>query len=337
MTRLTRTLLSLMVLAMIDARAVKISEPGGPEVLAIAPHQVRAPGAGELLVEVAAAGLNRADTLQRRGFYPAPAGAPADVPGLEYAGTVAATGPGVLDLSVGDRVMGIVAGGAMSTHVVVHEREAIPAPEGLSLHEAAAIPEVFLTAFDAVHLQAGLRMGETLLVHAIGSGIGTAALQLANAAGAAVIGTSRTPEKLERAAGLGLERGILVVDGRFAEQVSADLILDTVGGAYLNENLKALKPRGRMITIGLMGGRAAEASLGLLLRKRLTLIGTVLRSRPLEEKGQLVQAFIKQVLPGFAAGRFRPVIDEVLPMSEIAQAHRRMDASETFGKLVLRW
>jgi len=323
-----------------DARAVRIREAGGPEVLAVDDFTIREPGPGEVLVEVAAAGLNRADTLQRRGFYPAPKDAPADVPGLELAGTVAAVGEGT-EWSVGDRVMAIVSGGGMATHAVVHGRTLLPVPEGMSLTDAAAIPEVFLTSYDALFLQAGVGPGKRVLVHAIASGIGTASLQLCRAVSATVIGTSRNAEKLDRCKALGLEHPVNTKDGSFADAVKSigpvDVVLDTIGAKYLGENLKVLAPLGTVVTIGLVGGIQGEMNLGLMLRKRLTWKGAVLRARPLEEKAALTQAFRAACLPLFASGALRPVIDEVLPMTEIGEAHRRMDASETFGKLVLAW
>jgi len=325
----------------IEARCVRIRESGGPEVLELGTVEVRDPGPGEVRLAVAAAGLNRADTLQRRGFYPAPKGFPADVPGLELAGRVEALGPGVEGFAVGDPVMAIIGGGGMATHAVVHGRELLPVPGELSLEEAAAIPEVFLTAFDALFAQGNLRMGETVLLHAVASGVGTAALQLARNAGARVVGTSRSPEKLERCAELGLEHSIDTADGTFAEAVQAlggaDLIVDTIGAKYLKENLKALSLLGRVVVLGLMGGVKGEMPLGLLLQKRATMVGSTLRARPLEEKAALAQRFIQQVLPHFAEGRLKPVIDAVLPMSEVGEAHARMERNETFGKLVLRW
>lgn len=329
------------------ARAVRIKSPGGPEVLSIDRVSVDPPGPGQLLVEVVAAGLNRADLLQRRGLYPAPKGAPKDVPGLEYAGHVAAVGEGVHAFAAGDEVMGIVAGGAMSTHLVVHEREAIRVPAGLALTHAAAIPEAFLTAYDALFEQAALSMGERVLIHAVGSGVGTAALQLVRLAGALAIGTSRTEDKLDRCAELGLAHGI-VVDAktpRFAERVreltqdrGVDVVLDLVGGAYLGENVDALTPLGRMIVVGLMGGPSAELSLAKLLQKRLRVFGTVLRGRPLEEKSALAQRFGRRIAPSFApGGSLRPVIDALMPMSEVQAAHARMEKNETFGKIVLTW
>lgn len=331
----------------ISARAVVIEGKGDVDVLRIGTLEVQRPGPGELLVEVAAAGLNRADTLQRRGLYPAPQGAPANVPGLEFAGTVAEVGAGVSEFAVADQVMGIVGGGGMASHLVVHAREAIRVPRGMSLSDAAAIPEVFLTAYDALFVQAGLGMGQTVLLHAIGSGIGTAALQLARAASAQPIGTSRTADKLERCAALGLakEDGIAVAaDKRFAEQVrsrtngrGADVILDTVGAAYLSENVAALAMQGTLVVIGLMGGASAELALSGLLAKRARVQGSVLRSRPLEEKAALAQAFSRAALPLFERGALRPVVDCVMPMAEVRQAHQRMERNETFGKIVLSW
>jgi NADPH2:quinone reductase len=326
------------------ARAVKIRGAGGVEVLHIEDIEVREPGPHEVLVEVAAAGLNRADTLQRRGMYPAPPGAPPDVPGLEYAGVVAALGSGVTATRIGERVMGIVSGGGMATRVVVHEREIVPVPEGLTLEQAAAVPEVFFTAYDALFLQGKLALGETVLVHAVGSGVGTAALQLAHTAGARVIGTSRTQDKLDRCRELGLVHGVLAEGARFHQAVhehtggaGAALVLDVVGAAYLEENVRALAVRGRMVMLGLMGGMAGSLPLGLLLNKRLTVTGSVLRARPLEEKAALAQEFAARVVPLFARGQLAPVVGEVLPMSEIAAAHERMEKNETFGKIVLRW
>lgn len=329
---------------MVQARAVVIDGKGDVDVLRIGEIEVREPGPGELLVEVAAAGLNRADTLQRRGFYPAPPGVAAMVPGLEYAGTVARVGSGVSEFAPGDRVMGIIGGGGMATHVVVHAREALRVPAGMSLTDAAAIPEVFLTAYDALFPQAELGLGQDVLVHAIGSGVGTAALQLALAAGARPIGTSRSADKLERCKALGLQEAILVSDKKFAAEVAArsggrgaDVILDTVGAAYLAENVQSVAPLGRIVLVGLMGGASAELALGLLLAKRARIMGTVLRSRPLEEKAALAQSFTRAALPMFERGTLKPVVDCVLPMNDIREAHRRMENNDSFGKIVLSW
>lgn len=326
------------------ARAVKIREPGGPDVLSLGTRRVEAPGPGQVLVDVVAAGLNRADLLQRRGAYPAPPGVPSDVPGLEFAGRVAELGAGVRDFAVGEPVMGIVGGGAMATRLVVHHRELLRVPEGLSMTDAAAIPEAFLTAYDALFERAGLTAGQTVLIHAIASGVGTAALQLARHAGARIAGTSRTAAKLARAAEVAPFHPIEVQEGAFEQAVRAfapsgvDVLLDMVGGAYLEPNLASLALRGQMVVIGLMGGRTASIPLGTLLRRRLTLHGSVLRSRPLEEKAALVQRFGARIVPLFGPdGPLKPVIDEVLPMHAIAAAHTRMESNQTFGKLVLRW
>lgn len=324
-----------------DGRAIAIGAGGNLEEI---PWKLRKPGAGELLVDVVAAGVNRADLLQRKGLYPAPPGVPANIPGLEYAGIVSAVGEGVLSHRVGDRVMGIVGGGAMATQLLTHEREAIPVPNGMSFEDAAAIPEVFLTAFDALFEQGGLQPFETVLIHAVGSGVGTAALQLAKAAGGSTIGTSRSPAKLERCASLGLDEGIVTLKGGFASAVKeftggrgVPLILDTIGAAYAEENVRSLAQKGRLVVVGLLGGAEGPIPLGLFLQKRARLIGTVLRSRPLEEKALLAQRFIREVLPLFSSGKLRPVVDTVMPMEAIEEAHRLLESNATFGKVVLTW
>ena len=328
---------------MTQAKAIRIREAGGPEVLELGAFDVREPGPGEVRVQVAAAGVNRADVMQRKGLYPAPPGAPADVPGLEIAGTVESVGEGVRSFVAGQPVMTIVGGGGLAELAVVHERELLPVPEGMRLTDAAALPEVYLTAYDALFLQGGAGLGQTVLVHAIASGVGTAALQLLRHAGCRVVGTSRQEAKLERCRELGLAHAIETSDGAFAKKLAditpagADLVLDTVGAKYANEDLRALRPKGTIVTIGRVGGRKGEVDLGLLLRKRATWIGTVLRARPLEEKATLIQRFAQDVLPLFADGTLKPVIDAVLPMTDAAEAHRRMEANATFGKLVLAW
>lgn len=326
------------------ARAVRIREPGDEDVLYLGEIEVRDPGFGEVRVAVAAAGLNRADLLQRQGVYPAPPGCPAEVPGLEYAGTVEAVGEGPVDLKVGEKVMGLAGGGAMATRLVVPAREVLPVPRGLDLVTAAAIPEAFLTAYDALVRQGRLGSGEVALVHAVGSGVGTAAVQIARAVGARPVGTSRTGSKLDRAKDLGCEAGVLVEDGRFAEAVraltgggGADVLLDPVGAAYLGENLAALAPLGRMVLIGLLGGQSGEIPLGLVLARRLRIYGSVLRSRAPEEKATLARDAARHLVPLFDDGRLRPVVDTVRPMAEIREAHRQMAANETFGKIVLAW
>ncbi|UCF47937.1 MAG: NAD(P)H-quinone oxidoreductase [Myxococcales bacterium] len=325
------------------ARAIRIREPGGPEVLEIGEIELSEPGPSQVLVEVAAAGLNRADCLQRRGFYPAPPGVPPDVPGLEFAGVVESVGDSVSEWKSGDRVMGIVGGGAMATRVVTEGAELMPIPEELSLEEAAAVPEVFLTAYDAIVLQGGLHEGQTVLVHAVASGVGTAAIQIASVLGATSVGTSRTAHKLPRCTELGLTHAVLVEEGQFADTVlaavpkGADVILDTVGAAYLSQNVKAIAKKGRIIVIGLLGGVKGELALGALLAKRASIHGSVLRSRSAVEKADLTKSFTDEMLGRFATGELKPIIDGVLPMTDIQAAHQRMDANETFGKLVLTW
>ncbi len=327
-----------------EARAVRIAGAGGVEVLKIERLHVREPGFGEVLVKVAAAGVNRADVLQRMGLYPAPPGVPPDVPGLEYVGTIEVLGPGVGGFSVGDRVMGIVSGGAMATYLVAHHRELVPVPAGMGVTDAAAIPEVFMTAYDALCLQAGLRPGQVVLLHAVGSGVGTAALQLTKISGGVCIGTSRSTQKLERCLELGLDHAILAQDKRFLERLEAlpgsplaDVILDTVGAAYMEQNVRALAIGGHLVIVGLMGGATAELSLALLLQRRAKVTGSVLRSRPLEEKASLAQAFIAEVLPLLHSGRVKPVVDQIMPMEQIAEAHRRLESNQTFGKIVMCW
>jgi putative PIG3 family NAD(P)H quinone oxidoreductase len=351
--------------------AVVITRPGGPEVLELREVPQPVPGPGEILVRVAAVGLNRADILQRKGHYPAPAGSPADIPGLEYAGEVAALGPsaamprGTKDVAagasvaasaprwrVGDRVMGLVGGGAYAEFLVTHADMAIPVPAAWPGAEAGrdplvlagAVPEVFLTAYDALVLQLGMKAGETVLVHAVASGVGTAALQLVKAWDARCIGTSRSAAKLERARALGLDVAIDSSREDFAEAVrretggrGVDVVLDLVGGPFLEGNLKALAPRGRMVIVGLTAGRTAPIDLGVVLNKRLTLVGTAMRSRALEEKVAVARAFERGVLPLFASGRLRPVLDRTFPMAQVAEAHRVMEADASFGKLVLVW
>jgi NADPH2:quinone reductase len=329
---------------MTSARAVRIQGPGGPEVLQLASLEVPDPGPSEVLVEVKAAGLNRADIMQRKGVYPAPHGVPADVPGLEFAGVVAGVGSSVRSWSVGDRVMAIAGGGAMATHIVMHERELLTIPERMSFTDAAAVPEVFMTAYDAMLLQGCLGMGQHVLIHAAGSGVGTAAIQLARAVGAVPLGTSRKADKLERCKAFGLVHGIVTSEPAFADKVleltrkrGVELVLDTVGAKYLGENLRALATGGTVVTIGLLGGIKAELVLGLLVQKRACLRGSVLRSRPLEEKISLAQRFAAAVMPLFTSGELRPVVEEVLPMADIQKAHARLEADDTFGKLVLAW
>jgi NADPH:quinone reductase len=297
------------------------------------------PGPSEVRVRIHACAVNRADVLQRLGAYPAPPDAPADIPGLEVAGVIDAVGPGVRDRSIGDRVFGVVGGGAYAEAVVVHERTLAPMPDAMSFTDAAAIPEAFVTAYDAMVVQAGLQAGERVLVHAAGSGVGTAAIQIARSIGATAIGTARSEAKLERARALGLARGLIGPDGTFAAEVrelgGAHVVLELVGGAYVPESLAALVERGRLVLVGLMAGARTEIDLGIVLRRRLRIVGTVLRSRPIEEKILAAQLLAGNLAPLFAAGTLVPIVDRVLPLAAANDAHRAMQANETFGKIVL--
>src|SRR5689334_18224544 len=325
-------------------KAIVITRPGGPEVLELQERPTPEPGIGQIRVRVRASALNRADLHQRMGNYPAPPGSPADIPGMEYAGEVDAVGSGSTMWPVGTRVMGIVGGGAHAELLCVNEREVLPMPEELSFEECAAIPEVFLTAYDALYRQLDVGIGERVLVHAIGSGVGTAALQLAHNGGATVYGTSRSTEKLERAKELGLVHAIETASPDWADRLEAlaganamHAVMDLVGGDFLRGNLRALAPRGRLCVIGLTAGNKSEIDLGLVLRKRLKIIGTALRSRTPEEKAALAREFAQRVVPLFDAHRLRPVVERVFPFTQIGDAHSALASNETFGKLVLRW
>src|SRR5262245_3930385 len=322
-------------------RAIAITKPGGPDVLAVVDRPRPEPSRGEVRVRVRATAINRADLLQRMGAYPAPADSPADVPGLEIAGEVEALGPGVERLAVGDRVFGLVGGGGYAEAIVSHERALAAIPTGMSFEDAAAVPEAFITAYDAMVTQAELRGGEILLVHAVGSGVGTAAVQLGRALGATVIGTARTPDKLSRARQLGLDHGIVVERAIFADAVravapaGAAVVLDLVGGPYVNEELRCVQPLGRIMLVGLLAGAKGELDLGRVLANRIRILGTVLRSRPLEEKIAAMRVFEAQVVPLLARGVVKPVIDVVIPLAEAARAHERMASNAGVGKIVL--
>lgn len=325
-------------------RAVVISRPGGPEVLELRDVPTPEPGKGEVLVRVRASALNRADLLQREGRYPAPPDVPAEIPGLEFAGEVARLGAGAVEWRVGDRVFGLVAGGAHAEYVVAHERTLAAIPPTLDWLEAAAVPEAFITAHDALVERAAVRPAERVLVHAAGSGVGLAAIQLARALGAVPYGTTRSAAKLERAREYGLEDGVALQSDLepLAERVRAwtggrgvDVVLDLVGGAYVAAGVAALALKGRLVLIGTVAGRRADVDLGQILSRRLTVRGTVLRARPLEEKILAARAFAAEVVPLLASKRVRPVIDSVFPLDEIAAAHERLAGNATFGKVVL--
>jgi NADPH:quinone reductase len=325
-------------------KAIVITGKGGAEVLEVRDVPAPEPRGDQVRVRVRACGLNRADLMQARGMYPAPLGAPADIPGLEYAGEVDAMGPDVTGpLEAGDRVFGIVGGGGQAEFVLTHERMAVPIPSNLDFVEAATIPEAFITAHDALIAQGDLDPGGRVLIHAVGSGVGTAAVQLAHAMGCITFGTSRTAAKLERARGLGLDHGIDTTTEDFAAVVRSrtdgagvDVIVDFLGGPALAGNLATLQARGRLVLVGLLGGHTAPFDLNLMLRKRLTIVGTTLRARPLEEKIAATRRFADQVVPWLNRGLVRPVVDSVFSLVDVRDAQARMESNEVFGKVVLR-
>ncbi|HKP27869.1 MAG TPA: NAD(P)H-quinone oxidoreductase [Gemmatimonadales bacterium] len=327
-------------------RAIHHTAAGGPEVLSLSDAPTPEPGPAQIRVRVQAAGLNRADILQRRGRYPAPPGWPADIPGLEYAGTVDKVGADVSRWRPGDRVMGLVGGGAHAEFVVVHEEEALPVPDDMGMVEAAAIPESFLTGWDALVTRGRLAAGERVLLHAVGSGLGTAMIQLARRIGATVLGTSRTPAKLQHARALGLDIGIDTSGGGFRDAVHepVNVIIDVLGGPAFSDNLAILAPRGRLVMLGFLQGSQVDTSLDQVLRKRLEVIGSVMRTRLLPERVSLVREFEAEVLPMLTGGRadgrtggIRPIVGATFPFSEIVRAHEAMEANEPFGKIVLTW
>ena len=325
-------------------RAILIDGIGGPEVLSLGEVAPPEPGAKQLLVRVHASAINRADLLQCQGRYPAPPGVPEAIPGLEYAGEVIALGEGVTQWRCGDRVMGIVGGGAGAELVCVHEDEALPVPAALSFEEAAAIPEAFLTAYDAACLQGKLEAGQCLGFNAAGSGVGTALIQIAAHIGAHTIGSSRTESKLHAAAELGLNHPVLGSSDALATAIKAssaaqgaDVIVDFVGGPALSALIGAAAYQGSLIIVGLLGGLKSEISLGHVLMKRLRIQGTVLRSRALREKAELVRQFRAHLIDSFEGPEpsLRPVIDHVRPWTEVAEAHQALASNATFGKIVL--
>ncbi|MGW1804852.1 NAD(P)H-quinone oxidoreductase [Streptomyces sp. NPDC002078] len=321
--------------------AITIPEPGGPEALVWAEVPDPVPGEGEVLVEVVASAVNRADILQRQGFYNPPPGASA-YPGLECSGRIAALGSGVSGWAVGDEVCALLSGGGYAEKVVVPAGQLLPVPEGVDLKRAAALPEVVCTVWSNVFMIAHLRPGETLLVHGGSSGIGTMAIQLAKAVGAKVAVTAGTKEKLERCAELGADILINYREQDFVAEIEqatggagADVILDNMGAKYLDRNLQALAVSGRLAIIGMQGGVKGELNIGTLLSKRAAISATSLRARPLSEKAAIVAAVREHVWPLLAGGHVRPVVDREVPMAEAAEAHRVVEASGHVGKVLL--
>lgn len=322
-------------------RAVEIAEPGDADVLRLADVDRPEPGPGQVVVDVVAAGVNRADVMQRIGVYPPPKGA-SPLPGLEVSGTVAAVGDGVTGVAVGDEVCALIDGGGYAEAAVVPAGQVLPVPDGVSLVDAAGLPEVACTVWSNVFMTAGLQPGETLLVHGGSSGIGTMAIQLAKALGARVAVTAGSPEKLDACRALGADVAISYREEDFVERVreetdghGADVVLDNMGAKYLGRNVDVLATAGRLVVIGLMGGRRGELDLGALLAKRGAVIATSLRARPAEEKAAIIAAVREHVWPLLDDGTVRPVIHERYPLEHAADAHRAMEASGHIGKLLL--
>jgi NADPH:quinone reductase len=325
-------------------RAVTITQFGNPEVLQIRDVAAPEPMRGHVRVRVQASAVNRADLMQRRGHYPAPAGWPQDIPGLEYTGVVDAVGPAVSRWRGGERVMGIVGGGSYAEYVVVHQDEAIAVPDSMSIEAAAAVPEAFLTAYDAlrVRLQLPIPAQGAVLIHAVASGVGTAALQLAHAMGLRVFGTARSDWKLARLQSVAPATLIDVTTHDFVDVIRAtteavNYIVDLVGGDYLEKNIQVAAPLGRIVLVGLLAGARTQLDLRTLLNKRLTIVGTVLRARSLAEKIEVAQLFEREALPWLASGQIAPVIDRVLPMQDVVTAHQVAEKNENVGKIVLTW
>ena len=319
-------------------RAVIVPEPGGPDALVVAELPDPTPGPGEVVLDVAASAVNKADTLQRQGFYPPPPGA-SDVLGMECSGTVSAVGDGVGAWSVGDEVCALLASGGYADKVAVPAGQVMPVPAGVDLVTASALPEVAATVWSNVFMIAGLQPGETILVHGGAGGIGTMAIQLAHALGATVAATAGSEEKLETCRSLGADITVNYREDDFVAVIrdagGADVILDNMGASYLMRNLDALKTEGRLVVIGMQGGSKAEIDLSVLLRKRAALVATTLRARPSEEKSAICAALVEHVWPLVAEGTVKPVVHERVPLAEVARAHQAMDDSSHVGKILL--
>ena len=320
---------------------IAIRQPGGPEMLVPEQRPVPQPGEGEVLVKVAAAGVNRPDVMQRQGFYPPPKGA-TDIPGLEIAGEVVALGPDATRWKIGDKVMALVVGGGYAEYCPAHESHCLPIPSGLSMNEAAAIPETFFTVWHNVFERGRLKSGETFLVHGGSSGIGTAAIQLAHQAGARVITTAGSTEKCEACRKLGADLAINYKSEDFVAATKAatggagaNVILDMVGGDYIERNYEAAAVEGRVVQIAFQGSPKATVDFRRIMLKRLTHTGSVLRSRPVADKAAIARGVEQDVLPLIAAGKVKPVMDSAFPLREASAAHRRMEASAHIGKIVL--
>jgi NADPH2:quinone reductase len=317
----------------------------GDSVIQVIERPTPEPGPGEVLVTVAGAGLNRADLMQRAGHYPAPPGVPADIPGMEFSGTVAALGSDVATLAVGDRVFGIVGGGAQAEALVVHETNCARVPDHVDLVEAGGIPEVFITAHDALRTRGGLQPGEHVLVNAVGSGVGTAVVQLAKALGCTVTGTARTGTKIDQARELGLDHGVLAPSpldpAALAEAITAgggavDVTVELVGGGYVLADITAAAKQGRIVIVGTLAGAVVDIPLFSLMAKRLAVHGTVLRARTIADKAAAVAGFVDEVVPLVDDGRVRPIVDRILPLDDALEAYDLLTSDATFGKVILR-
>jgi putative PIG3 family NAD(P)H quinone oxidoreductase len=322
-------------------RAVVVTTPGGPDVLDLEEVPDPVPGPGEVVVDVTAAGVNPADVMQRRGQYPPPPGAPPYL-GLECSGRVSAVGPGVTGWRPGDDACALLGGGGYADRVAVPQEQVLPIPDGVTLTDAAGLPEATCTVYSTVFQKAGLAPGETILVHGGAGGIGTMAIQLAKASGAQVVCTAGTPAKLARCTELGADLAVSYVDGDFVAAVEsftgghgADVILDIIGGPYLARNLEALATGGRLVVVATQGGISAELDLRTMMRKRASILAATLRARPLREKTAIVAGVREQVWPLIGAGQVRPVIDRVLPMADAADAHRLLESGAHVGKILL--
>ena len=323
-------------------RAAVITEPGGPDVLKVMEIDDPVPGPEDILVDVKASALNRADMLQRQGAYPAPFGSPSEIPGLEFSGVVLEVGDRVDSLKEGDNVFGLLGGGGYASRTITHHRMAVKIPAGWDFVQAAATPEVYLTAYDALFNRGNLQMGENVLIHAAGSGVGTAAVQLAHQAGAFVFGTAGSAEKLAGATDLGMNVGINYREQDFAEVIKAvtsgagvDVLIDFIGAPYWDKNIASLAVLGRLVEVGLMGGTKMEVDLRPLMAKRLQVCGTGLRGRTLGEKLEVTSQFRRHVLPHLASGSMKPIVDRTFPLEEVAEAHKYMETNANFGKIVL--
>ena len=321
--------------------AITFYTPGGPEVLKHTQAPDPMPTPEQVLVRVRASALNRADTLQRQGLYPLPPGE-SEILGLELAGEVEALGSAVTDVAVGDRVFGLVSSGGYAEKAVIDARMAMRIPDGWSFKEAAAVPEVYFTAQETIFILGGLKQGETILIHAGASGVGTAGIQMARETGAHIFVTAGSADKIQRCVELGATAGCNYKEQDFAQWIKevtngkgVDVIEDFIGAAYWDKNLQSLKIGGRLILVGLMGGVKAETNLGLILTKRLQVFGSVLRSRPLAEKIDITRRFQKNWLPLLTAGTIKPIIDRSFPLAQAGDAHQYMEGNKNFGKIIL--